>query len=107
MLFSATIIPNDPWTVVRLVGELDLLSRAVAVGVIDGVMNAGSDRILLDLADLTFIDTSGMSGILRMQQKAERTGVDLVVANPSAMASSVMEVSGFREVIRAPMALAC
>lgn len=73
-------IRENQWTVIRLAGELDLLARPVAVGVIDGVMNAGSHRIILDFADLTFIDTSGGVEILRMQQKAQRTGVDLFLA---------------------------
>ena len=107
MLFSATIVQDQPWTVIHLAGELDLLSQRVAVGIIDGVMNAGSGRIILDFADLTLIDTSGVNGLLRMRQKAERTGVDLVVANPSPLALQVLEICGFREVIRAPMALAC
>ena len=107
MLFTATIRRQDPWTTVRLVGDLDLLSQPIAVGAVDGVMNAGSDRVMLDLAGLTFIDTSGAAGILRMQRKAERLGVDLVVVNANRTAVKVLEVCGFREVRRAPEALAC
>ena len=107
MLFSAKIALDHPWTVVHLFGELDLLSRPVAAGLLDGVMNAGSGRIILDLADLAFIDTCGAGALLRMGEKAERTGVDLVVANASPLAVVVLEISGFREVITAPMVLAC
>ena len=107
MLLRVTVAREDHCAVVGLVGELDLVSQAVAVGAIDGAINAGSGRVTLDLAGLTFIDTSGASGLVRMQQKAERIGVDLVVANACAMAARVLQISGFREVMRAPMVLAC
>ena len=107
MLFSATIVRDHPWTVIHLAGELDLLARPVGIGIIDGVMNTGSGRIILDFADLTLIDTSGATALLRMEQKAERTGIDLVVVNPSPLALQVLQVCGFRDVIQAPMALAC
>jgi anti-anti-sigma factor len=107
MLLRVTVAREDLCTMVRLVGELDLLSQAVAVGAIDGAINTDSVRVTLDLAGVTFIDTSGASGLVRMQQKAERVEVDLVVVNVSPPAARVLQISGFREVMRAPMVLAC
>ncbi len=107
MSFSAMIAERDLWTIIHLEGELDLASRTDIADVLDAAMEAGAGRIVLDFTDLTFIDTGGMAGILSAVARAEHLGVDVVVANPSRLAGHVLAVSGFRDVINAPIPLAC
>ena len=106
MSFTATIAERDRWTIIHLDGELDTASRDDIADVLDAAMAAGAGRIVIDFAALTFIDTGGMGGILRAATRAEQLGVDVVVANPSVLAGHVLAVSGFRDVINAPIPLA-
>jgi anti-sigma B factor antagonist len=65
--------------VVTLRGELDItqaaeLGRALAAAAIRG------PRIIVDLAELTFIDCAGLSVLVAAQRTARGAGADLVLA---------------------------
>jgi len=49
--------------------ELDSLHRAV-----DQQINAGSSRIVLDLADVPFVDSLGLEALLDIAEKTEEAG---------------------------------
>ena len=85
MPFSATVTGRGPWTVIRFDGEIDLVCAAEAQDTIKREVARGARRIVLDLADLRFLDTSGASAILQMREKAEQIGVDILVADTSAL----------------------
>lgn len=95
MPFSAIVLRQSGRTVVGLAGELDLASQGLAVGVVHGVLNAGSAPIILDLADLAFIDTTGADAVLRMQRMAAQASVDFAVANASLDTDQVLQFRGY------------
>ena len=106
MSFTATIAERDQWTIIHLAGELDIACQADVAAVLDTAVAAGAERVVIDFAALTFIDTGGMGGILGAAASADLLGVDVVVSNPSLLAGHVLAVSGFRDVITTPIPLA-
>lgn len=99
--FCATVTGRLPSTVIRLEGELDLLTATSAMEVVQAEIDAGALHIVLDLAGLAFIDTSGAGGLQEMRREAERAGVDLVAANPGRAAAFVLQVAGVPSVTSA------
>jgi anti-anti-sigma factor len=85
--------------VVRLSGELDLagipLVRA-AFGAFDGDVS----RIVVDLADLEFIDSTGLTLTLQEQQRAHDSGRDFIVASVPHSVRRVFEIAGVAEHVR-------
>lgn len=93
-MFRASVIARSPETVVHLHGDLDLASAGDLVAVVQEELRAGSAHLVIDLLDLAFIDSTGLGAIVRLQEQAAHEGVDLVVRNPSALATRAFEITG-------------
>lgn len=98
-MFSATITARAPETVIELEGDLDIAAAPHLVGVVQGALNAGCDRITLDLARLAFADPKGLSGIASTSRLAAELGVELVVVNARPLTSMVLDMTELRSVV--------
>lgn len=78
---------------VQIEGELDL---AVADR-LDEVLNAAAsecDHVLVDLANCSFIDSSGIAVILRAHNRMEQDGGRLAVCAPTDQVLRVLSMTG-------------
>lgn len=98
-MFQATITDRLPRTVIALEGELDLASTPQLLAIVSGVMAAGSGEIVLDMAELTFIDSTGLSGVATLAEQARSSGASLELRSPSELTAQVLEVTGLDRVI--------
>ena len=84
---------------IRVIGELDVaaspLLRAALVEIVDG---QGSLSVVLDLKDMTFIDSTGIGVLVGALRGLRDKGGALVLANPRPMAIRVLEIAGLTEV---------
>jgi anti-sigma B factor antagonist len=79
--------------VIRLVGELDLAASAAFGDAVERAMTSSS-RVIVDAADLTFIDSSGVNALVRAQRRASEAAVELVVRAPDRRVRTVLEITG-------------
>ena len=83
----------------HLVGDFDLTAvesfRSCVEGAVDS--NGGGD-VVVDLGDLAFIDSTGISALLVMRRRLQGQGRELRVANVSAGAARVFELTGLTAV---------
>jgi anti-anti-sigma factor len=93
-MFQATITDRSPRTVIVLEGELDIGSTPKLVAIVRGVIDVGDDHIVLDLADLSFIDSTGLGGLAHVSDLARGAGAVVEVRSPSALTTQVLEVTG-------------
>jgi anti-sigma B factor antagonist len=85
---------DDPYGV-RLTGEIDMATAPALTEALLAAM-AGGKTITIDMADVTFMDSSGLQAILTAA--AEATTEDpLVVKDPSAAVLRVMELVGVEQ----------
>jgi anti-sigma B factor antagonist len=87
--------------VLCLHGELDMASAATldaALGLVDNV-SARSTGLVIDLADLQFIDSIGLTRFVRLHQRLARHGGHLALRNPKPNVRKVLEVTGLADVI--------
>jgi anti-anti-sigma factor len=78
--------------VIELTGELGLESvydLDEALATVDL-----ADRVCLDLAGVDFMDSTGLSGIVRAHQSAEESGGMLLIVAPGGIARRSLEISG-------------
>jgi anti-sigma B factor antagonist len=81
----------DGRSVVALHGELDLVDAA-AVAAALAVVAVRDPWIIVDLAGLEFIDSSGVAALARGRRQAWRAGGDLVLAAPQRPVRRVLAV---------------
>jgi anti-anti-sigma factor len=82
--------------VVAIIGEVDVSNVASIEVELERVLADNPERIVFDLSELTFIDSSGIATLLRT---AERTD-HLELRNPSAIVRRVIIATGLSDVLR-------
>jgi anti-sigma B factor antagonist len=82
----------DGHAVVALRGELDLVDAAAVAAALASVA-AREPRIIVDLAGLEFIDSSGVAALARGRRQAWQGGGDLVLAAPQHEVMLVLAIT--------------
>jgi anti-sigma B factor antagonist len=96
--FEANVSQTDGTTVVSLCGELDVSSSSGLSDELVGLIEAGTTDLIIDLAKLAFIDSTGLSAILRANRKLERG--HLVLRKPNPIVRQVLEITGLTGALR-------
>jgi anti-sigma B factor antagonist len=81
----------DGYAVVALRGELDLADAAIVAAELTAVA-ARQPRIIVDLAGLDFIDSSGVAALARGRRQAWQAGGDLILAAPQRRVMRVLAI---------------
>src|SRR4051812_24710457 len=68
--------------VLRLAGELDATTCGLLRDALEAQLRAGRPRLVVDMAELEFIDSSGLSVLAEFAVKAARSGGQLALAAP-------------------------
>ena len=88
---------QDDEATLSLSGELDI---ATAPAVRSHFNTLDEHRtVVLDLAGVTFIDSSGLGLILECQGQAAAKGASLILRNPGPQAQRLFEVAGVRQAL--------
>lgn len=77
----------------RVAGELDMASSPALAEELRGLVGSGEGPVILELADLTFLDSTGLRVLIDAAQKLGESG-DLVLRNPTRAATEVLEIAG-------------
>jgi anti-anti-sigma factor len=93
--FRIETLQTGSATMIKLAGELDsdtcneLLERA------EGVLGSpGGGALLIDLQDVSFIDSSGMRALIALELRARETGTELSVTQPSEDVTELFRKTG-------------
>jgi anti-anti-sigma factor len=85
---------------VRGRGELDVATAARLEAALDPLVAASASLIVLDLSEVSFLDSSGLRTIVRTATSLEDGGGRLVIDGVSPAVSRVLEVTGLLERLR-------
>lgn len=86
--------------VVGLVGRLDLLSAAEVKQRLTEAVAAGHRRLVVDLAQVAFIDSSGLGALIGGLKAARVSGGDLRLARPGEQARVILELTSLDRVLK-------
>lgn len=85
--------------VISVRGEVDVASAPALRGAIRQVIDDGSTRVVLDLADLEFIDSSGLGVLVgALKNLRERDGALVLRAVPPST-RKILDITGLSDVI--------
>ncbi len=75
-------------------GELDISARATLVDRVVGPMMAGDvTRLAIDLAQVTFCDSSGLGALLDVRRAAGDAGIEMVLRNVPPAVARVLDLT--------------
>jgi anti-anti-sigma factor len=83
---------HDGHIIVALHGELDQEDAASVAAALTAVA-ARTPQIIMDLAALTFIDSSGVAALAHGRREARRAGGNLVLAAPQQQVRRVLAIT--------------
>ncbi len=93
-LFDVAITRREPDAVhVVLSGDLDLSTLDQLKEALDGRLDGGADLVVLDLRELTFLDSSGLRLILGLQAGVDEGGGRLVLVKGPRRVHRVLELT--------------
>jgi anti-anti-sigma factor len=84
--FNAYLSPVEGGSHIKLVGEFDLTSRPLADEVLESVQD--SRKIVIDLSDLEFIDSTGIHFLVIANEHARERGCEFTIVRGAAPAVS-------------------
>ena len=83
--------------VIVVAGELSLAEAPILERHLADVLANASSAVVVDLAGVEFIDSTGLSVLVRAQQQAAERGVEFGVQNPRAQAHRLLSLTGLEE----------
>ncbi len=82
----------------RLLGELDLSTAPQLRDELVRVSTEGAQMVTVDLADLAFIDSTGLSVLITGLKRLRQQGGDMALRSPTPSTRRVLEITGLTQV---------
>jgi stage II sporulation protein AA (anti-sigma F factor antagonist) len=96
-LLDTEIRRAEEQALVVLRGELDLSTASQLFNQLAELSRAGVRHVALDLGDLAFTDSTGLSVIVAEHKRVESLGGELIIFSPQPNVRRLFEVSGLSE----------
>jgi anti-sigma B factor antagonist len=87
------VVSVDGGVVVRLAGELDLYNAHIVRAALLEAAGAGPERLVVDLAEVTFLDSTALGVLIEARAKLPNRRAFLL-ASPAMEPRRALEVSG-------------
>jgi anti-anti-sigma factor len=97
--FGARSQEKDGVATIALSGELDLAAVPTLTENLAPFEGNGVSTIVLDLQDLTFIDSSGLLALLEARRRAMSNAHRLLLSGPSPAARRLIELTGTQRLL--------
>ena len=81
-------------TVIGMSGELDLASSPALQEELDRVAASDSEMLIIDLRQLDFMDSTGLSVLVRAHQRAEEQGRRLAMVRGPQQVQRLLSLTG-------------
>jgi anti-sigma B factor antagonist len=95
--FRVEVTGDDALTVVTVSGELDLASSPALQEELERLSAAGGGRVIIDLRGIEFMDSTGLSALVRAQGQLEQAGRPLGIVPGTQQVQRLLELTGVAE----------
>jgi anti-sigma B factor antagonist len=83
--------------VITVAGEVDLASATALAEALDRATSTGAEAVILDLRRLEFMDSTGISVLVKAHQASVRSGCRFAVVRGSPQVDRVLSLTGLDE----------
>jgi anti-sigma B factor antagonist len=94
---SLSVAHEDAGVVVLVGGDLEFGTAATLRSTLIDLAQRGHNPVVVDLSQLDFIDSSGLSLLVQAKQRIESQGHEFALRNPTERVQRVLEISGLVE----------
>ena len=95
LAISVSTHRRDGIATVSVTGELDLAAgEVVAQAIGQAVTASGTSAVIVDLSALAFVDSSGISVLLKGRREADRTGVAYRITGATGIVEQILSLTG-------------
>ena len=86
-------------TVLRVSGDLDLETAPRLLAGAEPHLAGSTDALIIDLSTLQFIDSSGLSALIRINQRMVAAGRPLTIIAPAPQVAKAFEITGLDQIL--------
>jgi anti-sigma B factor antagonist len=86
--------------VLRPAGRLNMVAAPGLRKELHALVEQGNARVVVDLSDTEFIDSSGLGALISGLKAARQAGGDLRIAAPTRQVITVLELTNLNRVLR-------
>ena len=90
---------RDGTVVARVSGELDIATASSLVEQLASRTNGDTQRVVLDLAGLSFIDAGGLRAVLASRQQVVANGSSFQVTNPQPAVRRLLQLTDTHQLL--------
>lgn len=94
-----TVEHSPGYTVLVGAGRLNMVGAPKLREAVAEVVNSGSNRVVLDLSEVVFMDSSGLGALIGCLKVARQAGGDLRIANVGQQVRMVLELTSMNRVL--------
>jgi anti-sigma B factor antagonist len=97
------LVPNphrDRPNVLPLKGEIDLHVSPIVTASLNAMIAKKPERLVVDLSDVTYIDSAGLAALIQAMQKVEGYGGKFLLAGLQETVRSIFEISRLDQVFQ-------
>jgi anti-anti-sigma factor len=94
---NLTIAARGKVMVITPRGEIDLTSARIFEGCLLSAAGECDEPLIVDLRNVSFMDSTGLHALCRAQQELQTTGRRITVCNPIDSVRKLFEVTGMAE----------
>ena len=87
-------------------GRLNMVAAPRLKSVIENAVDEGSTKIVVDLSEATFIDSSGLGALIAGLKRARQAGGDLRIAGAGEQAVAVLALTNLDRILRPYLSVA-
>ena len=95
--FRVDVRDEGQGTVIALSGELDLASSPALEEALDRVFGSDAQVLVIDLRELEFMDSTGLSILVRAHQTADERKLSLHLVNGPPQVQRLLSLTGVGE----------
>jgi len=95
--FRIEASPTESGITIKLAGELDSATCGELVERFEQLMGEAPGEVVLELHEVTFIDSAGLRAIIVIERAAGERDVALTIHSPTGPVADLLELTGIRE----------
>jgi anti-sigma B factor antagonist len=95
--FGVAVHNEDPARVISVSGELDLASSPALQQELDRTFDSELELLIIDLRELEFMDSTGLSVLVKAHQRAEESGLRFALVRGPQQVERLLTMTGVAE----------